>query len=396
MLAERTALFKHSDRAAAWTAAKAAILSAAQIIDLTAEEIRSDLPPMAREGTIIAINRSINRDTETGAPTKLREAIARRISSETGQPWSMDEVAVTNGSNHALFSAAMVLLNPKDEVLIPVPHWTSFPAQVLLAGGVPIFIETRDNNYVPKPSDLAAAVTSRTKAIVVNTPNNPTGTIYDRETLTEIAQLAAERDLWIVFDECYGAFAHAPHTHHPIVSVAPAARHRTLIVNSFSKSLALSGWQIGYLAGPKCVINDALALQRDTGCNPDVISQHALLHHLDSGDDVFQQKLQRQVSEARTLGLSVLSTLKSIPQPAAQGGFHFYLDFKGWRQSTKGLGPEFNADDVVDVLLMDAGVAAASGTIFGDSDGVRLSYGIDLGSLDKGLRRLSATLNTWH
>lgn len=190
---------------------------------------------------------------------------------------------------------------------------------------------------MPKPSDLAAAVTSKTKA-VVSTPNNPTGTIYDCETLTEIAQLAAERDFWIVFDESYGAFAHAPHTHHSIVSAAPAARHRTLIANSFSKSLALTGWQIGYLAGPKSVIDAALALQRDTGCNPDVVS-----HHLESSDDVFQQKLQRQVREARTLGLSILSTLKSIPQPAAQGGFHFYLDIKGWRKSTKGLRPEFNA-----------------------------------------------------
>ncbi|MCC8962450.1 aminotransferase class I/II-fold pyridoxal phosphate-dependent enzyme [Bradyrhizobium sp. Pear76] len=396
MLAERTTLFKFSDTAAAWTAAKAAAASAEQIIDLTAEEIHSDLAPMVREGTIIAINRNINRTPETGDPTELRHAIARKISTETGQPWSADEVAITSGSKHALFNAAMVLLNPGDEVLIPVPNWTSFPAQILLAGGVPILIETRSNNYVPKLPDLASAVTSKTKAVVVNTPNNPTGTIYDRETLAEIAQLAVERDLWIVFDESYGAFAHAPHTHHSIVSVAPPARPRTLLVNSFSKSLALTGWRIGYLAGPEAVISAAQALQRDTACNPNVISQHALLHHLESGDDAFQQKLQRQVSDARTLGLSILSTLRSIPQPAAQGGFHFYLDLKGWQRRTKGPGPESNADDVVNVLLMDAGVATVSGTIFGDPAGIRLSYGVDLGSLDKGLRRLSATLNTWN
>ncbi|MGF6312551.1 aspartate aminotransferase [Bradyrhizobium sp. i1.8.4] len=396
MLAQRTALFKSSDTAAAWTAAKAAAARAEQIIDLTAEEIRSDLAPMVREGTIIAINRNVDHNTETGDPKELRHAIARNISTETSQPWSADEVAVTGGSKHALFNAAMVLLNPGDEVLIPVPHWTSFPAQILLAGGTPIFIETRDNNYVPKLSDLAAAVTSKTKAIVVNSPNNPTGTIYDRETLAEIAQLAIERDLWIVFDECYAAFAHAPHIHHPIVSVAPAARVRTLIVNSFSKSLALTGWRIGYLAGPRAVISAAQALQRDTTHNPNLIAQHALLHQLNCGDDAFQQKLQRQVGDARTLGLFILSTLRSIPQPAAQGGFHFYLDLKGWQRRTKGPGPEFNADDVVNVLLMDAGVATVSGTVFGDPAGVRLSYGVDLGSLDKGLRRLCATLNTWN
>ncbi|TWB87321.1 aspartate aminotransferase [Bradyrhizobium macuxiense] len=396
MLAQRTALFKSSDTAVAWTATKAAAASGEQIIDLTAEEIRSDLAPMVREGTVIAINRNVNREFETGDPTELRHAIARKISAETDQPWSADEVAVTGGSKHALFNAAMILLNPGDEVLIPVPHWTAFPAQTLLAGGTPIFIETRDNNYVPKLSDLAAAVTSKTKAIVVNTPNNPTGTIYNRDTLADIAQLAIERDLWIVFDECYGAFAHAPHTHHPIVSVAPPARARTLIVNSFSKSLALTGWRIGYLAGPEAVISAVKALQSHTTHNPNVIAQHALLHHLESGDDAFQQKLQRQVGEARTLGLSILSTLTSIPQPAAHGGFHFYLDLKGWQRCIKGPGPEFNADDVVNVLLMDAGVATVSGTAFGDPAGVRLSYGVDLNSLDKGLRRLSATLNTWN
>ncbi|NEV02011.1 pyridoxal phosphate-dependent aminotransferase [Bradyrhizobium uaiense] len=394
MLAERTAIFKYPDTAAALSAVRAAAASGDQLIDLTKEEIQSDLAPMVREGTIIAINRN-NCNTEIENSAKLCGAIARRISADTGQSWSADEVAITSGSKHALFIAAMVLLNPGDEVLIPAPHWSSFPAQVRLAGGVPIFIETRYNDYVPKLSDLASAVTSKTKVIVVNTPNNPTGTIYDYDTLAEIARLAADRDLWIVFDECYGAFAHAPHTHHSLVSVAPAARNRILIVNSFSKSLALTGWRIGYLAGPTAVISAALALERDTSCSPNVISQHALLHHLESGDAAFQQKLQRQVSEARTLGLAVLSTLKSIPPPAAQGGFHFYLDLKQWRRSIKGPGPEFDAHEVANALLMDAGVATVSGTVFGDPDGVRLSYGVDLGSLDKGLRRLSATLNTW-
>ncbi|WGS16563.1 aminotransferase class I/II-fold pyridoxal phosphate-dependent enzyme [Bradyrhizobium sp. ISRA443] len=268
----------------------------------------------------------------------------------------------------------MVLLNPGDEVLIPAPHWTAFPVQPLLAGGTPIFVETRDNNFQPKLADLAAAATSKTKAIVVNTPNNPTGMIYNRDTLADIAQLAIDRDLWIVFDDCYGAFAHAPHTHHPIVSVVPRVRARTLIVNSFSKSLALTGWRIGYLAGPEAVISAVKALQSHTTYNTNAIAQHALLHHLESGDAAFQQKLQRHVGDARTLGLSILSTLRSIPQPAAQGGFHLYLDLSSLQRRARGLGPEFNADDVGNALLMDAGVATVSSTAFGDPAGVRLSY----------------------
>lgn len=395
MLAQRTAMFKSLGSEPAWSAAKAAAVSADQIIDLTANEIRSDLAPMVREGAIVAINRNLNRYIDPTDPTQLYRALARKISAETGQHWSTDEIAVTSGSKQALFNAAMVLINPGDEVLIPAPHWTTFPAHIVLAGGTPIFIETRYNNYVPALTDLAAAITSKTRAIVVNTPNNPTSTIYNRATLADIAQLAIDRDLWIIFDEGYGAFVHFPHTHHPIVSIDPRTRARTLIVNSFSKSLALIGWRIGYLAGPEPVIRAVKALQTHTTSDPNVIAQHALLHHLESGDAAFQQNLQRQVGDARTLGLSILSTLRWIPKPTAQGGFHFYLDLSGWQRRATPRGCKFDADDVANVLLMDAGVATVSGTAFGDPTGVRLSYGVDLERLDKGLRRLTATLNTW-
>lgn len=394
MLAHRTGLFKSSSVTAAWTPADASAVSDEQIIDLTAGAVWSDLAPTVRNGAIAAINRNLDRHTDTVDLMKLRHTLARKISVETTQPWSADEIAVTSGATQALFNAAMALLNPGDEVLIPTPYWTTFPAQVALAGGTPVFIETRHTNYVPKVADLAAGTTSKTKAIVVNTPSNPTGAIYDRATLAGIAQLAMDRNLWIIFDECHGAFAHAPHTHDPIVSVAPRVRPRTLIVSSFSKSLGLTGWQIGYLAGPKPVISAVTALQSHITSNPNVIAQHALLHHLESGDTAFELKLQRHVAKARVLGLSILSTLMPVPRPVAQGGFYFYLDLSGWQRRAKAYACEFNADDVVDILLMDGGVATVSGTDFGDPSGVRLSYGIDLKLLERGLRRLTATLNT--
>lgn len=393
MLAQRIALFNSTGTA--WTIAEATAASAEQVIDLTTGEIWSDLAPSVREGAIEAINRNLSRYNDADDLIELRYALARKISAETAQHWSVDEITVTSGAKQALLNVAMALLNPGDEVLVPAPCWTTFPAQIVLAGGTPVFIETRHSNYVPKVTDLAAAITSKTRAIVVNTPSNPTGAIYDRVTLAGIAQLAVDRDLWIIFDECYGAFAHAPHIHYPIVSVAPRARARILMVNSFSKSLGLTGWRIGYLAGPKAVISAVKALQKHATSNPNVIAQHALLHHLDSGDASFQQGLQRQVSHARALGLSILSTLRWVPLPAAQGGFYFYLDLSWWQRRAKARGREFDADDIVNVLLMDGGVATVPGTAFGDPAGVRLSYGIDLRLLERGLRRLTATLNTW-
>ncbi|WP_271553760.1 aminotransferase class I/II-fold pyridoxal phosphate-dependent enzyme [Bradyrhizobium sp. CCBAU 45394] len=230
---------------------------------------------------------------------------------------------------------------------------------------------------------------------MVNTPNNPTGTVYDRDTLAGIAELATERKLWIIFDECYGAFAHPPHTHHSILSMAPQARDRTLIVNSFSKSLALTGWRIGYIAGPKTFISAVKALQTRTTSNPNVIAQHALVFHLKSDDSAFELGLQRHISDARTLGLSILSKLKLVPPPAAQGGFSFYLDLSGFQRRPAANGCEFHPDDITDAPLLNAGVATVSGTAFGDSSGLRLSYGIDLESLVKGLRRVTTNLNEW-
>lgn len=394
MLAKRTTLLKSSGTAA-WTAAEAAAASGDQIIDLSIEEIWSDLAPSVREGAIAAMHRNFGHCTDAVDLAELRNALARKISTETAQSWSADEIAVTSGAKQALFNAVMVLLNPGDEVLIPAPYWTTMPAQIGIAGGTPVFVETRHNNYVPKVTDLAAAVTEKTKALVVNTPSNPTGAIYDRVTLADIAQFAIDRDLWIIFDECYGSFTYAPHIHHQIVSVAPRIRARTLLVNSLSTSLVPTGWRIGYLAGPKAILSAVRALQRDT-TSPNLIAQHALLHHLESADATFQRQLQRHVGNARALGLSILSTLTSIPQPAAQGGFYFYLDLTRWRRRVNAHGRDINADDVVNVLLMDAGVVAVSGTAYGDPVGVRLSYGIDLELLDKALRRVTVTLNTWN
>ncbi|WP_027544364.1 aminotransferase class I/II-fold pyridoxal phosphate-dependent enzyme [Bradyrhizobium sp. WSM2254] len=393
MLAQRTSLLKFSGTAAAKMAANAAASNGNEIIDLTAGEIWSDLASSVRDGAIAAINRNLNRYTDTIGLIELRRALACKIAAETAQPWTADEIAVTHGAKQALFNAAMVLLDPGDEVLIPTPHWTTFPAQILVAGGTPVFVDTRHSNFVPRVTDLVAALTSKTKAIVVNTPNNPTGTIYDRDTLASIAQLAIDQDLWIIFDECYGTFAHAPHSHHPMVSVAPDARDRTLTVNSFSKSLAVTGWRIGYLAGPKTVITAVRALQSHTTSNPNVIAQHGLLNYLERRDPVFELNLGRQVANARALGLQILSELRSVPQPSAQGGFYFYLDLGELQRRAKADGRKLDADDVANKLLAKAGVATVSGTAFGDPAGLRLSYGIDLELLNKGLRRLTATLN---
>jgi aspartate aminotransferase len=395
MLAQRTTLFNPSGTAAARAAAKQAADGGRAIIDLTAGEIWADLSPDVRRGAIEAIDKGINRYTDTIGMMELREALAEKVSSHTGQNWTADEIAVTSGAKQALFHCAMAILNPGDEVIIPAPYWTTFPAQILLAGGVPIFVDTRASGYVPRIDAIKAAITDRTKAIVINTPANPTGAVYDVVTLMGIAEMAINRNLWVIFDECYGDFVHARQVHHPITALVPKVRPRTLVVNAFSKSLALTGWRIGYLSGPKQVINAVKALQSHTTSNPNVIGQHAVLAHLRRGDGSYESRLRDQLAAGRRLGLELLSSMKRVPIPVADGGFYFYLNLTEILRSAAKAPVARNADDVADRLLRDVGVAAVSGAAFGDPMGLRLSYGVPLGALEAGLHRVVEVLNSW-
>ncbi|MFK0692771.1 pyridoxal phosphate-dependent aminotransferase [Mesorhizobium sp. IMUNJ 23033] len=394
MLAQRTRLFEMSGTAAARAAAKAAD-AGKEIVDLTAGEIWSELAPAIREGAIDAINKGVNRYTDTIGMMELREALARMVSIETGQRWRADEIAVTSGAKQALFNVVMTLINPGDQVIIPAPYWASFPAQVQIAGGTPVHLDTRGNGYVPRIDDIERVITPLTRAIVVNTPGNPSGAVYDAATLAAIARLAIERKLWIIFDECYGSFTYNGHEHHPIVSLVPEVRAWTVIVNAFSKSLALTGWRIGYLAAPKELISAVKALQSHTTSNPNVVAQHAVLRHLDEGDGAFEAGLRGQLTTARQTGLTVLSGLQRVQVPKAQGGFYFYLDLSSLLRPTPGDSHAKTADDIVAALLREAGVAGVSGNAFGDPMGLRLSYGIPPEQLKAGLGRLVGVLNAW-
>src|SRR5262245_30300640 len=186
MLAQRTNLLSGSGTAEARTAAKAAAESGKEIVDLSAGEIWIEPPPSVREGAIKAIERGVNRYTESIGMEELRQAIARKVSLETGGIWDTSEIAVTSGAKQALVDAALILLNPGDEVIIPRPCWPTFPAQVTLAGARPVFVDTAAPTYQPSIDDIRAAVTSATKAIIINSPNNPTGAVYGRELMADI------------------------------------------------------------------------------------------------------------------------------------------------------------------------------------------------------------------
>jgi aspartate aminotransferase len=365
-----------------------------ELIDLTTKEILARPPDEVRAGAIAAIEQGINHSTDVIGIEPLRKAIARRLAMATGLIWRTDEVAVTAGAKPALFNAALAILNPGDEVLIPCPYWSTFASHVVLAGAKPIFVklDARDD-YRPRIERLEQTLTSATRAIVVNTPGNPTGAILDGELLRAIADFAVRNGLWIIFDECDSAFVFEPSRHHHILSVNPAARSCTLIVNSFSTSLALAGWRLGYVAGPQDVIAAVRAVQDQTMSSPNVITQHGVLAYLRCHDDHFEQAMRTSLGFNRAQGLDAFSRLMCTPLPVAQGGCSYYLDLSDLLAQVGQRNGICSAGDLARFLSEEAGVAVATGSEFGDHNGIRISYSVDPGVLRRGLERLIDALN---
>ncbi|MCC8944241.1 aminotransferase class I/II-fold pyridoxal phosphate-dependent enzyme [Bradyrhizobium sp. Arg62] len=394
MLAQRISLLSGPGTAAAREAVAAAAATGRQIIDLAAGEVIIEPPSSVREGAIAAIKAGTSRYTESIGLAPLRKAIAEKLSAETGIPWNTDDIVVTAGAKQGLLDAALAVLDPGDEVIIIRPCWPTFPSQVLLAGAKPVFVDARPPTYIPDINAIRAAVAPQTKAIIINSPNNPTGAVYDRATLQAIGDLAINYQLWIVSDECYSSFVFTGTRHESIIMAHPGVRSRTILVNAFSKELAITGWRLGYFAAPREIISAAKKLQSHTTSNANVIAQHAILHHLQVGDGSFEREMHQRLCQARNTGLLILSGLQDVATPVTGGSFFFYLDLSGLISILPAGGLVRSTDDIARLLLAEAGVASIAGGTFGDANGLRLSFGAPPDLLEAGLKRVVETLNS--
>lgn len=394
MLAQRMSMLSGSGTAAAREAAKVAAAAGRKIVDLAAGEVIIEPPKTVRDGAIAAVNAGINRYTDSIGIMPLREAVAARLTTSTQVDWTAENIVITNGAKQALLDAALAILDPGDEVIIFRPCWPTFPSQVLLAGAKPVFVDVKPPSYVPTIDSIRAAVTPHTKAIILNSPNNPTGAVYDRATLQAIGDLAISYQLWIVSDDCYSSFVFNGNGHESIVTAHPGIRSRTILVNAFSKELAVTGWRIGYFAAPLEIVAAAKKLQSHTTSNANVIAQHAILHHLMVTDGVFEKDMFRRLAKARTDGLAMLARLADVPIPGADGAFFFYLDLTELLAKLPMGGAVQTVDDIARVLLEETGIASVAGTTFGDPTGLRLSFGAPPEQLVPALAKLVDTLNT--
>jgi aspartate aminotransferase len=319
---------------------------------------------------------------------QLRERIAEQVSKRCGTQYGADEIAVTAGAKQALYNTAMVLFNPGDEVVIPQPYWVTFPAQVEIAGATPVFVDTKKTGYQLTPDDLEKAATPATKAVIINSPNNPTGVIYDQQALLRIAQIAVDRQFWIIFDECYSELVRQGATHRNVVQLLERAKQQTILVNSFSKSHAITGWRIGYACGPKQVISAMETFQGHTTSNSCSISQHAAAAALQHDDGSFIKKVNVMLEERLRIAMLIINSMKGISCAPAQGAFYLFLNVQQkFGKSYRGRAIN-NIGNLCELVLSESKVAVVPGDAFGDPSSLRVSYAIETKQVGEGLRRM--------
>lgn len=346
------------------------------IISLSAGEPDFDTPENVRAAGKAAIDRGETRYTAPEGIIELRRAICDKFKRENNLTYTPDQVVVSTGGKQVLYNALMATLNPGDEVIIPAPYWVSYPDMVLLAGGVPVVVTgPMETGYKITPEALEAAITPKTKWIIFNSPSNPTGAGYSWDELKAITDvLMAHPQVWVMSDDMYEHIAYAPFKFCTPAEVEPRLHDRVLTVNGVSKAYAMTGWRIGYAAGPKDLIKAMVTIQSQSTSNACSISQWAAVEALTGPQDYIPKSCEA-FQRRRDLVVGLLNAAPGIVCPVPEGAFYVYPSIAGLigKQTPEGKRIETDAD-FASALLGAEGVAVVFGAAFGLSPNFRISY----------------------
>ena len=346
------------------------------IVSLSAGEPDFDTPDHIRAAGKAAIDRGETRYTSPEGIPELRAAIAAKFARENRIAYAPDQVIVTTGGKQALFNALVATLNPGDEVVIPAPYWVSYPDMVRLAGGTPVIVEGRlETGFRITPQALDAAITPRTKWFIFNSPSNPTGAGYDAAQLRALAEvLLAHPHVWVMSDDMYEHIVYPPFVFASPAEVEPRLLPRTLTVNGVSKAYAMTGWRIGYAAGPRDLIRAMVTIQGQSTSNAASISQWAAVAAL-TGPQDYIPDAARAFLRRRDLVVEMLNRAPGIQCPTPEGAFYVYPSIAGLIGAATPEGRVIATDeDFCRELLEAEGVAVVFGAAFGGSPNFRLSY----------------------
>lgn len=323
--------------------------------------------------------------TPSGGLPVLKDAIIDKLKRDQGLTYDRKEVLVGIGAKHVLFTLFQVLLDKGDEIIIPSPYWVSYPEQVKLAEGVPVIIEgTAAEQFKVTAKQIGEAATEKTKAVIINSPGNPTGMIYTKEELQAIADVCREKDIWIISDEIYEKLVYDGKQHVSIAQLSDDAKERTFIINGVSKSHSMTGWRIGYIAGDAEVVGAMTNLASHSTSNPATTSQYAALEAYNGPQDAVE--VMRKDFESRMNQIyPKLAAIPGFHVLKPEGAFYFLPDV---REALKNTGYD-SVDDFASALLTEAKVAVIPGSGFGSDTTIRLSYATSIDQLEKGVDRIA-------
>ena len=360
------------------------------VIGLGAGEPDFDTPENIKEAAIAAIRRGETKYTDVDGIPELKAAVAAKFSRENGLTYAVNQIHVAPGGKTVIYNALLATLSPGDEVIVPAPYWVSYPDMVLLAGGEPVRVVGHEaDGFKLKPEALEAAITPRTKWLILNSPSNPTGAAYTGAELEALAAvLRCHPQVWVLTDDMYEHLIYGDFDYRTIAQVAPDLYDRTLTVNGVSKAYAMTGWRIGYGGGPKPLIDLMRKVAGQTTSNPSSISQWAAVEAL-SGPQDFIGERAKHFEARRDLVVSMLNQATGIRCATPEGAFYVYPSIEGLIGKTTEAGTVIVSDDVFATELLDAeGVAVVQGSAFGLSPYFRISYATSESVLEEGCRRI--------
>lgn len=362
------------------------------VVNFTAGEPDFDTPEHIKQAAIDALRQGFTKYTAVGGTPDLRQAICRKLKEENGLEYQPAQIVVSSGAKHSLYNVFQAICDPGDEVIFQSPYWVSYPEMVKLAGGVPVVVRTTaESGFKMTPDQVRAAITPRSRAIILNSPSNPTGAVYTEAELRAIVGVALQHNLYIVTDEIYEYLIYGDLPHVSVASFGPEVKKQTITVNGMSKAFAMTGWRIGYTASETELANAMSALQGHSTSNPVSISQKASLAALNGP----KEPVRQMVAEFRKRRDYMVERLRAIPGmrvPVPEGAFYVFPDVSSFFGKTIRGRTINNSDDLCALLLEEAKVALVPGSGFGAPEGVRLSYATSLENIEKGMDRIASVL----
>ena len=372
--------------------AKSMAAQGIDVIDFASGEPDFDTPEPVKAAAEAAIRAGFTKYTASSGIDELKSAIVDKFQTEQGLRYEKSQVLVSCGAKHTLYNLAQALFDAGDEVLIPSPFWVSYRDQVLLNDATPVLVQTSEaSGYAVTKALLEAHLTPRSKAIIVNSPGNPTGATYDRATLEDIADIALRHDLVVISDEIYEKILYDGAKHISIATLSPEIAARTVVVNGVSKAYAMTGWRIGYAAGPKPLITAMADIQSQSTSNPTSISQKAAVAAL-RGGDVFPRQMVVEFDRRRRLMVERLNKMPGVSCRMPAGAFYAFPNVAGLFQRRHGQPPIDTPAALAAYLLKEAQIAVVPGEPFGSASHIRLSYATGMEAITRGMDRMEAAL----